>query len=76
MLQDNDLLSKYSKIIFNDFVVDLKDGVFVHAFITEQIFKKEPTHESNNTIHDTSNNLNTSTQQDGYDEKMGFDRLL
>lgn len=50
VLQDNDMLSKYSKfqMVLKNFI-DLKDGVFVHAFITEAIHsvtKKDPTEQT------------------------------
>ena len=46
----------------------MKEGVFVHAFITEQIFKKE-------VSENTTEGVNV-TQTDNQDEKLGFDRLL
>ncbi|TNV84444.1 hypothetical protein FGO68_gene14405 [Halteria grandinella] len=67
VLQDNDYLGKYN----------LKDGVFVHAFITEALVKKpennqEATMDNSNPQYQTQNSNNTTEPE----ERLGFDRLL
>ena len=52
ILQDGDLLSKYSKkyiLCFMFLSVDLQDGAFVHAFITESVAPKNNNEVNNET---------------------------
>jgi hypothetical protein len=50
ILQDGDLLSKYSKKnTLHNLYVDLQDGAFVHAFITESVAPKNNNEVNNET---------------------------
>jgi hypothetical protein len=57
--------------------IDLKEGVFVHAFITEAVAKKSENHETSmdnsNPHHFTTGSHNNTTEPE---ERLGFDRLL
>lgn len=63
------MLSVFSKImispIFIIIFVDLQEGAFIHAFITEQPLKR-----------DTDNDVSNQSMMNDQEERIGFDRLL
>lgn len=69
VLQDADLLEKYGKVYRVIYCrIGLKDGVFVHAFITEGV----PKPVSEQSVDGRVNTSNSSETE----ERYGFDRLL
>ena len=52
--------------------IDLQDGAFVHAFITESVAPKN----NNEVNNETQQNINNQSEPTEQDERLGFDRLL